>query len=83
MKIFARKYWGLVMVFYLLSLNAVSLFAQRVSTTPVTIEVSDVTDAAIPQAQIKLDKLQVNSEGRLSLNLPAGNYEVSVSARAF
>lgn len=76
-------------VFLLLIGGFALSFAQAQSSTPVTIQVEDPSKAPIPQAQVTIApesfprKLETNERGVLTVDLPPGSYEVSVSMRGF
>ncbi len=65
--------------------------AQQATTKPITVQVDDQSGAPIPHAQIRLvpapdpapAKLETDEEGKLSLNLKAGIYSLSVSSPGF
>ena len=86
-----RKLSGCVGVLGGIFLACVSVLAQQVATTPVTIRVSDPTGTGISHAHVRLvpapdnapEKLETDDKGQLSIHLKAGDYAVFASAQGF
>jgi hypothetical protein len=67
-----------------------SVWGQAPGYTPVTVVVTDASGAAIPGAEIRVtpgspagDHLITDEHGRVQLGMPAGKYQVQVSAQGF
>ena len=73
------------------SVASITLSAESISAVPVTIAVTDPSGAVIPHAQIKVSPaletnppdMQTGPDGRLTLALTPGTYDLSVTQRGF
>jgi hypothetical protein len=67
------------------------LRAQQETTVPVVIQMSDISGAGIPRAQVRVvpapdkppAKMETDAQGHLSLDLKPGGYALFVSAQGF